>query len=386
VLIADPDPLVRDAVELYFRGHGGIVATVAATAEQVQELLATARYEALVLDATMPAARELSTQAQSTACAVIVTVPLTDTAAAERLPADAAPLLLTKPISMLALDRAIALAVHRIRLERQLAELQQATMQLQEHDRRILELQQRVVTLSQQLEHHQRRFRTAIHDLQNPLANLNALVRELFNRREQLPPLAKENVELCMQSVELMQAIIDDTLSVSQLESQPALQRKPLDVAHLLRSCARRFTAAAEQKNIWINVLTPPSLPPLQADEYHLTKALDNLVSNAIKYTPPGGSVTLEAELTGENIAIYVRDTGVGLSAEDIANAFGEFRRLSSTPTAGEPSTGLGLYIVRRIAELHSGRVQASSPGKGCGSTFTLILPLNPSPGEECPS
>ncbi|GIV54859.1 MAG: hypothetical protein KatS3mg039_1377 [Candidatus Kapaibacterium sp.] len=380
VLFADPDPLVRDAVELHFRAHPTIAAETVATAEQALETFSpSSRYDALVLDVTMPGAPELSAQFRTLNRAVIATVPLTDVAAAERLLPDVNTLLLTKPLSMHALERAITVAAHASRLERQLTHLQNIAAQQREQDRRIQEFQQEREQLLEQLEQHKQRFRTAIHDMQNPIANLSALLKELHNRREQLPPWATESIELCTQSVALLQVLIEDVLSATQLDSRPTLQRRQLDVAQLLRSCARRFTAAAERKNIWINVLTPPALPPLEADEYHLTKALDNLISNAIKYTPPGGAVTLEAASDGESIVLRVRDTGVGLTPEDIANAFGEFKRLSSRPTAGEPSTGLGLYIVRRIAELHGGSVHVESPGKGMGSTFTLTIPLHPS-------
>ncbi len=379
ILVADPDPLFRDAVELYFRDHARIKATTVDSTAAALKSLATARVDAVILDATMPGALELCVQLRSSSTAVVTLAPLTDTTALEQLPPEAAPLLLPKPISMRALERALVFAVHTSWLERQVTQLQQTASYHREQDRHYQELKRQLIQLTEQIEQRDRRFRTAIHDMQNPIANLSALLKELHSRREQLPPLAKDNVELCVQSVDLLQSLVEDILSATYLDSSPALERRQLDVAHLLRSCARRFTATAEQKNIWINVLVPSALPPLDADEHHLTKALDNLISNAIKYTNPGGSVTLEAECQSDTMLIHVRDTGVGLTADDIANAFGEFKRLSSVPTAGEPSTGLGLYIVRRIAELHGGSVHATSPGKGCGSTFTIALPLQSS-------
>lgn len=379
VLVADPDPLFRDAVELYFHGHTRIQATTVDSTAAALKMLATAHVDAVILDATMPGTLELCTQLRSSSTAVVALAPLTDTTALEQLPPEAAPLLLPKPISMRALERALVFSVHTSWLERQVTQLQQTASYHREQDRHYQELKRQLIQLTEQIEQRDRRFRTAIHDMQNPIANLSALLKELHSRREQLPPLAKDNVELCVQSVDLLQSLVEDILSATYLDSSPALERRQLDVAHLLRSCARRFTATAEQKNIWINVLVPSTLPPLDADEHHLTKALDNLISNAIKYTNPGGSVTLEAEYQSDTMLIHVRDTGVGLTADDIANAFGEFKRLSSVPTAGEPSTGLGLYIVRRIAELHGGSVHATSPGKGYGSTFTIALPLQSS-------
>jgi len=106
-----------------------------------------------------------------------------------------------------------------------------------------------------------------------------------------------------------------------------------------------------------------------------MREAIDNLVSNAIKYSPIGGKITVGVTHDGSDTAIRITDQGAGLSPEDLGRLFGRFQRLSAKPTAGESSTGLGLSIVKRIIDMHGGHVTAESAGPGQGSTFTVKLP-----------
>ena len=110
-------------------------------------------------------------------------------------------------------------------------------------------------------------------------------------------------------------------------------------------------------------------------DSDRMREAIDNLVSNAIKYSPIGGKITLLVNHDSDNTIIRVTDEGAGLSPEDLGRLFGRFQRLSAKPTAGESSTGLGLSIVKRIVDMHDGQINADSRGPGQGSTFTIILP-----------
>ena len=106
-----------------------------------------------------------------------------------------------------------------------------------------------------------------------------------------------------------------------------------------------------------------------------LREAIDNLVSNAIKYSPIGGKIAVAVTHEGSDTVIRIADEGAGLSPEDLGRLFGRFQRLSAKPTAGESSTGLGLSIVKRIIDMHGGHVTAESTGPGQGSTFTVTLP-----------
>jgi signal transduction histidine kinase len=110
-------------------------------------------------------------------------------------------------------------------------------------------------------------------------------------------------------------------------------------------------------------------------DADRIREAIDNLVSNAIKYSPIGGAIDMLVGRTGDGIMVEVRDQGAGLSPEDISRLFGRFQRLSAKPTAGETSTGLGLSIVKRIVDLHSGQITVVSAGPGQGATFKMTLP-----------
>jgi signal transduction histidine kinase len=108
-----------------------------------------------------------------------------------------------------------------------------------------------------------------------------------------------------------------------------------------------------------------------------MREAIDNLVSNAVKYSPLGGTIELLVAQEPGSIVVEVRDQGAGLSPEDISRLFGRFQRLSAKPTAGETSTGLGLSIVKRIVDLHGGRITVDSSGPGKGATFKLALPTH---------
>ena len=110
-------------------------------------------------------------------------------------------------------------------------------------------------------------------------------------------------------------------------------------------------------------------------DSDRIREAIDNLISNAIKYSPIGGKIIVAVTHEASDTVVRVSDEGAGLSPEDLGRLFGRFQRLSAKPTAGESSTGLGLSIVKRIIDMHGGHVTAESAGPGQGSTFTVTLP-----------
>jgi signal transduction histidine kinase len=130
----------------------------------------------------------------------------------------------------------------------------------------------------------------------------------------------------------------------------------------------------ATNKQQTIVVTAPPHLATM-CDIDRIREAIDNLASNAIKYSPIGGRISVLVSHDEASIIIRVTDQGAGLSPEDLGRLFGRFQRLSAKPTAGESSTGLGLSIVKRIIDMHGGEVTAESEGPGKGSTFSITLP-----------
>ena len=152
------------------------------------------------------------------------------------------------------------------------------------------------------------------------------------------------------------------------------IRREPVDVAALVAevSEANRPSAVNKQQTIAVSA---PTGHVTMCDADRMREAIDNLVSNAIKYSPIGGKITLLVDHDADNTVIRITDEGAGLSPEDLGRLFGRFQRLSAKPTAGESSTGLGLSIVKRIVDMHDGRINADSRGPGQGSTFTIILP-----------
>jgi signal transduction histidine kinase len=126
-------------------------------------------------------------------------------------------------------------------------------------------------------------------------------------------------------------------------------------------------------------VSAPPNFMTM-CDSDRMREAIDNLISNAIKYSPIGGKISVLVNREQNKTVIRIADEGAGLSPEDLGRLFGRFQRLSAKPTAGESSTGLGLSIVKRIIDMHGGQVTADSAGPGQGSTFTVALPATDMP------
>jgi signal transduction histidine kinase len=157
------------------------------------------------------------------------------------------------------------------------------------------------------------------------------------------------------------------------------IRRESVDIAALVAEVVEANQPLATNKQQTIAVTAPPHLMTM-CDIDRIREAIDNLVSNAIKYSPIGGQISVLVTHDDASTIIRVTDQGAGLLPEDIGRLFGRFQRLSAKPTGGESSTGLGLSIVKRIIEMHGGEVTAESEGPGKGSTFTIILPATEMP------
>ncbi|MGC1555099.1 MAG: HAMP domain-containing sensor histidine kinase, partial [Bradyrhizobium sp.] len=152
------------------------------------------------------------------------------------------------------------------------------------------------------------------------------------------------------------------------------IRREPVDIAALVGEVTDANQPLAVNKQQSITVSAAPNLIAA-CDADRIREAIDNLISNAIKYSPVGGKISVQVGQESNKTVIRVVDEGAGLSPEDIGRLFGRFQRLSAKPTAGESSTGLGLSIVKRIVDMHGGEVIANSAGPGQGATFTITLP-----------
>jgi signal transduction histidine kinase len=167
--------------------------------------------------------------------------------------------------------------------------------------------------------------------------------------------------------------LISDFLDVSKLEAgRLELRKESVDLRHLIRSSLENFSLAAKDKRIFLQDELAPTLPPLEADPRRLEQVLSNLLSNALKFTPPGGKIFVGAACNHKEIEIWIKDTGVGIPSNEIGQIFEKYKQTTSGATSEQKGTGLGLVICKMIVEAHGGTIRAESDR---GATFKFTLP-----------
>lgn len=214
------------------------------------------------------------------------------------------------------------------------------------------------------------------HDLKNPIAAIRGFAGLLRDRKmANDPTFVTELATDILQTADRMFETITNLLDINRLEEgKMQMLTTSVDVAEAIGRVTRPYMERAAQKGQQLLVEPTERTIRVMADPNLLAQALDNLVSNAIKFSPRGKQITVRAVVVGNKARIEVQDQGPGLTAKDRERLFGKFARLSARPTGGEHSTGLGLSIVQRLMELMRGKVWCQSE-PGNGALFVLELP-----------
>ena len=212
------------------------------------------------------------------------------------------------------------------------------------------------------------------HELRTPLASLKALTETLRDGALDDPKVAHRFLDRIETEVDALTQMAQELLELTRIESgQVPLEFKAVPAANLLLSTADRMRAQAERAGLVIRLGTPQDVTNVQADQPRLEQVLVNLIHNAVKFTRPGGEVILSAQTEGDVVRFIVRDTGVGIPADDLERIFERFYKADRARSGG--GTGLGLSIARHIVEAHGGRIWAESE-EGRGSTFYFTIPV----------
>ncbi|HEV2154591.1 ATP-binding response regulator [Bradyrhizobium sp.] len=223
---------------------------------------------------------------------------------------------------------------------------------------------------------------TVAHDLKNPLGVIlgrTEMLKELISTGASSSGVVSQ-VDHIRDATKRLTTMVDHLISDAMADAfDITIRREPVDVGALVKEVADANQPLAVNKQQAISVTAPSNIVTM-CDTDRIREAIDNLISNAIKYSPIGGKIGIAVSHEGSETVVRVSDEGAGLSPEDLGRLFGRFQRLSAKPTAGESSTGLGLSIVKRIIDMHGGEVTADSDGPGKGSTFTITLPATETP------
>ena len=241
------------------------------------------------------------------------------------------------------------------------------------------ELERRNAELDAAIREKNQLLGMAAHDLRNPLGIIVGVVDLL--REELADSLSEENRELFSRvasSAEYMLGLIDDMLDYSKIDAgRLELQLHPVDVTELIRQNLAFNSILASKKGIKLRFDSEGPPPLLNLDSRRIQQVLNNLISNALKFSHGGSTVTVTLACGAPEVTIAVADQGQGIAADELGKLFKPYSRTSTMSTANEKSTGLGLAIVRRIVEAHGGRIRVESE-LGRGSTFYVSLPAAP--------
>jgi signal transduction histidine kinase len=214
-------------------------------------------------------------------------------------------------------------------------------------------------------------IRMASHDLKNPLSVIMGYTEFMLGGQLKAEP---RNLETINRSAKQMLGIITDLLNLEKLRSG-ALELSPLSFNPFIRQLVAEYEQQAKDKNQTLTLREPPTELTVQAETRQLHEAIGNLISNAIKYTPAGGSIHVEVSLGTNRVQIAVKDTGYGIPKEAQQKLFQPFYRVKTRDTAEIPGTGLGLSLVKAVIDSHHGRLWVESE-EGKGSTFFVELPM----------
>jgi PAS domain S-box-containing protein len=215
---------------------------------------------------------------------------------------------------------------------------------------------------------------TLSHELRTPLTVVLGWARMLV-RAEVEPDRVSHALSVIERNAMAQARLVDDLLDLSLMtRGQLRLKIAEIDVASLVNDALEAIAPSAQAKGVTLHVELPP-LPRIRVDAERLRQVIWNLLTNAIKFTPSGGAVTVTSAATGDGVLVTVQDTGQGIAPDFLPLVFDPFLQGESGTTRGVAGLGLGLTIVRRIVEAHGGRVEAASEGLGRGATFRLHLP-----------
>ncbi|MGK5077790.1 PAS domain-containing protein [Janthinobacterium sp. HLX7-2] len=217
---------------------------------------------------------------------------------------------------------------------------------------------------------------TLAHELRNPLAPIrNGL--QIMRLAADKPATVARVRDVMERQVNQMVHLVNDLLDVARItRGQIELKLERADLKTIIAGALETSMPLIEASRHQLQVELDEQALPLIADPTRLAQVLGNLLNNAAKYTPAGGHITLRAVRDGKEALIEVQDSGVGIPAESLASVFDMFTQVGQNMGRAQGGLGIGLSLVRRLAELHGGNATAASPGVGLGSTFTVRLPL----------
>jgi len=222
-------------------------------------------------------------------------------------------------------------------------------------------------------------LRTTIHDLKSPLGVIQGFVETLYDEPwfDELDSQSKEIFSILLKNTKFMFGLIDDLAENNGLTNdQSALKISRVDLSAFVAQMITQSELLAAQKNIKVCSTIAPNLPDcVEFDPIMIRRAIDNLVTNAIKYSYSESEIEISINSLNEELLFSVKDNGQGIPTEEIPKLFSEFGKTSVRPTAGETSTGLGLAITKKIIEQHGGQINVKSQ-VGLGSEFQFSLPL----------
>jgi signal transduction histidine kinase len=216
---------------------------------------------------------------------------------------------------------------------------------------------------------------TIVHDLKSPVATISGLANLCIKTSNDLNEEQQMYLKFIQQSSNAMLENISSLLDNSRIESGNRVEHLEIGNPYFtIQSTIDKYLIEALGKSISIQRIIDKNLPLVAYDKDLLDRILSNLISNAIKYSPPNTQIKIFTEVLAERLSIKVKDEGLGMTEEDLGNVFQEFKKLSARPTGKESSTGLGLSITKKLIQELGGEIVARSEGKNKGTEFEFTL------------
>jgi signal transduction histidine kinase len=231
--------------------------------------------------------------------------------------------------------------------------------------------------MSAELENLERSRRDLVanvsHELKTPIAAIRAHLENLLDGVEEPDP---RTLQVMLAQTERLSRLIEQLLELSRLESgELPLRREEMPLAPLVSQVLSEIDVARSDRGVEVRSDLPEDLPSVDADPERVHQVLFNLLDNAVRFTPPGGEVTVSAHRQNGSVEVSVIDTGIGISPEHLPRLFERFYRADPARSREDGGTGIGLAIARSVVEAHGGHIRAESR-MGTGSAFTFDLPV----------